>query len=45
MTIKQAAKKGVAHLLEAGVKKKTWTPAENRQWTAAYNALLKLAGE
>ncbi|MEY9138524.1 hypothetical protein ABIE79_010052 [Bradyrhizobium diazoefficiens] len=43
MTIKQAAEKGVAHLLEAGMKKKTWTLAENRKWTAAYNALLKLA--
>ncbi|MGC0389319.1 hypothetical protein [Bradyrhizobium sp. USDA 241] len=45
MTIKQAAKKGAVQLLEAGAKKKTWTPAENRQWTKAFNALMRLAGE
>jgi hypothetical protein len=45
MSLKKEARKSADRLLKAANKKKRWTIPENRQWTRAYNALRRLAGE
>ena len=43
--MKKLARSLAVQLLEAGERKKTWTTDERRHWTAAFNALQRLAGK
>lgn len=45
MTLKKVASDCMDRLLAAGLKHKTWTAAENREWSRAIEALKRLSGE
>ena len=43
--MKKVARRLLRDLLDAGARKRRWTYEESRQWTRAYNAMKRLAGE
>lgn len=43
--MKQTARKCALAILDAGSRKRNWTPGQKRDWSAAFNALQRLAGK
>lgn len=43
--MQKLARKCALDLLQAGAKKKSWTPYQRAQWTKAFNALQRLSGK
>lgn len=40
----KTARKCAVMILNAGARKRKWTPYQRKQWTRAFNALQRLAG-
>lgn len=43
--MKTVARKCALEILEAGSRKRNWTPEQRKHWQAAFNALQRLAGK
>lgn len=41
--MQEAARKAANNLIQSAMKKKRWTTEQSKQWTRAFNALVKLS--